>query len=803
MEFPLKLEPVDGLAIPHFLQEIKLENFFREESSTGQKIFECRLCDYATNNKSNYKRHEQFKHKLHVPDPLNLHSYQCSSCDYTTNNKSNLNRHTTAVHKDIIIKEESCDVRSSDLQNMPCSSVSPSSPSMENSFGNLKSEVLSSTSYNNQKKFNCNLCTYCTNDKGNFNRHQKSKHKISMIKPISPDDYNQNSAFKTETDPMKAAVMLPKREVEESELVQESGLPVSICDLKSAMIEHVHNSTRSESNLDVKTCKFCPFSTKYRKVLRQHKRQEHLDLLKVYQCDQCTFTSHWEESLKLHKKFHGIMKDFPGVTCDYCDFIYKYHPSDEKGLRKCKQTLNEHMNDEHAEFKQKCDECDKTVWTNQQMKVHMMKHAHTSNDGTLGCDRCEYKCKSAHRLKFHIDTVHLGIKKHLCQWCPAAFATTSSLKKHILSHTGERNFKCQFCEKAFHSKGNLEKHIRTHTGEKPYTCEVCGKSFSDQSYFIKHKRLHETTPSGTQLKEFPCPTCSKGFTRRSYLDSHMATHVHEIDGRPAKYTNEFKMEAVIQAKIHGINKAATDMSINRNTLKNWLKLSVHPNICNLCGKAFPYEAQLKNHVRTHPTEDTVIEKVNIRYEASFKQEVANFALENSIPEAIKKYQLAHSTINSWVKRITNPQICQLCGKHFSNESTVRRHIEQVHKNTPEGAAELLRRSEEMKTSRPFSEFLAHHQLLPSEEELLELSREKERKREEKEEFALMAQEMIFRERDISSNEVRSHSDKEDDDQLNLNLFSPITSVSVIDEHGLGKDLSELVKSEPEEQLEEM
>jgi len=802
MEFPLKSE--DGMAMPHFLQEIKLE-YFPGEGSSRRKIFECNLCDYSTNNKSNYKRHEQFKHKLHVPDPLNLQSYHCHSCDYTSNNKSNLNRHNVTVHKDILIKEETCEPSPTELIKSPCTPASSSSASVENSFSQVKSKTLWNSS-TQLKKFNCNMCNYCTNDKGNFKRHQKSKHKLAMVETISPNDYNQNSAFKTEADPMKSDVMLRLREkVEENKLVQESVIPFNISefktDMESAVLKHVQ-ITHSEIKLDVsavKTCKFCPFSTKCRKNLRQHKRQEHLDLLKVYQCDQCTFTSHWEESVNLHKKFHGAMKDFPGVTCDYCDFIYKYHPSDQKGLRKCKQTLNEHMNDEHAEFKQKCDECDKTVWTDQQMKVHKMKHVHTSNDGTLGCDRCEYKCKSAHRLKFHIDTVHLGIKKHLCQWCPAAFATTSSLKKHILTHTGERNFKCPFCEKAFHSKCNLEKHIRTHTGEKPYTCEVCGKSFSDQSYFIKHKRLHETTPSGMQLKEFPCPTCSKGFTRRSYLESHMATHVHEKDGRPAKYSNELKMEAVIQAKIHGINKTATDMCINRNTLKNWLKLSVHPNICNLCGKAFPYEAQLKNHLRTHPTEDTVVEKVNIRYEASFKQEVANFAMENSIPEAIKKYQLAHSTINNWVKRISNPHICQLCGKPFSNESTVRRHIEQVHKNTPEGAAEQLRRSEEMQSSRPFSEFLADHQLLPSEEEIMQISREKERKKEEKEEFALLAQEIVSREKDIVSDSVNSHSAKEND-HLNLEIFSPITCVSVIDEHGLGTDLTELIKSEPEDQL---
>jgi len=786
MEIPLKLEPLDGVSSPFVQHEVKKEEFLEEETSIRKyKIFECSLCDYSTNNKSNYKRHEQFKHKLYVPDPLHLHSYHCSSCDYITNNKSNLNRHTATVHKDVLIKEETIEFGLSELQHSQ-NTLNFSSSTEDKSFVCIKSDI-SNSSLSKLKIYNCNLCNYCTNDKGNFKRHQRCKHKLELKQPICLDDYNQNTTVKIETDLIKS---------------EGTSLPISckFCEFKtetkSQLIRHIETD-HSEIQIDMslmKTCKFCSFSSNCRKKLRQHKRQEHLHLLKIYQCDQCTYTSHWEESMKLHNKFHGVMKDLPGVKCDYCDFIYKYQPSDEKGLRKCKQTLNEHMNDEHAEFKQKCDECEKTVWTDQQMKVHKMKHIHTSANGSLTCDRCEYKCKTAHRLKFHIDAVHLGIKRHLCQWCPAAFATSSSLNKHILTHTDERKFKCPFCEKAFHSKGNLEKHIRTHTGEKPFTCEVCGKSFSDQSYFVKHKRLHVTSSSGKQIKEFVCPTCSKGFTRRSYLESHMATHVHEKDGRPAKYSNEFKMEAVIQAKVHGINKTATDMCVNRNTLKNWLKLSVHPNICNLCGKAFPYEAQLKNHIRTHPTEDTVVDKVNIRYEATFKQEVANFALENSIQEAIKKYQLAHSTINNWVKRITNPHTCQLCGKPFSNDSTVRRHIEQVHKHTPEGAAEQLRRSEEMHTSQSFSEFLAHHHLLPSEEEILEKSLEKKRKKEEKEELALIAQEIISREMEVVSG---GNTNNEDDAQLNLNLFSPITCVSVVD--GC-EDLANLVKSEPAENL---
>ena len=178
------------------------------------------------------------------------------------------------------------------------------------------------------------------------------------------------------------------------------------------------------------------------------------------------------------------------------------------------------------------------------------------------------------------------------------------------------------------------------------------------------------------------------------------------------------------------------MCVNRNTLKNWVKCSVHPHICSLCGKAFSNEAQLKNHVNTHPADEGEV-KTNVRYEAAFKEEVAHYALENTIQEAIKNFQRPHSTINNWVKRIYNAKPCHLCGKSFSNESAVRRQIEQVHKNTPDGAEELFRRTEEIKNSQHFSAFLADHDLLPSKEEIQERSREKERLREEKEDTSIV------------------------------------------------------------------
>jgi len=250
-----------------------------------------------------------------------------------------------------------------------------------------------------------------------------------------------------------------------------------------------------------------------------------------------------------------------------------------------------------------------------------------------------------------------------------------------------------------------------------------------------------------------------------------------------------------------VRQAAAAMCMNMNTLKNWVKLSVHPHICGSCGKAFSYSAQLKKHDLTHHTEDGK-EKANIRYQAAFRQEVAQYALDQSIQDAVKKYELPHSTVNFWVKRISNPRSCHLCGKSFSNDSTVRRHIEQVHRDTPDGVEEKCRRADEIQDTQSFSEYLADHHLLPSEQQIEQMVREKERNKEEKEELAHLAQEIMDREREIKVKCLEGQFDvpvvkREDTDEVGrLAVFSPITCLTVDSSQDIELTPIGIVKIEP-------
>lgn len=98
---------------------------------------------------------------------------------------------------------------------------------------------------------------------------------------------------------------------------------------------------------------------------------------------------------------------------------------------------------------------------NHKAKIHRDK---------LQCDQCDLQFVFKHKLREHIETVHMGMpkikiirpKKFQCDVCSMQFTELRILNEHTNIHNDIRPFVCEFCSEAFHNSANLRYHRKRH-----------------------------------------------------------------------------------------------------------------------------------------------------------------------------------------------------------------------------------------------------------------------------------------------------------------------------------------------------
>ncbi|XP_014368440.2 zinc finger protein Xfin isoform X1 [Papilio machaon] len=217
-----------------------------------------------------------------------------------------------------------------------------------------------------------------------------------------------------------------------------------------------------------------------------------------------------------------------------------------------------------------------------------------------------------------------------CPYCHRKFPWSSSLRRHVLTHTGQKPFKCPHCPLLFTTKSNCDRHLlRKHGGsarailaepitdsvsppqttdtrtvpERPFKCASCPAStFSSMETLKKHMSSRHGTgdsqpgspnPEGNEeLVDglvFKCHLCEGSFSDRSGALGHLA----------ANHSAEYEQL---------VSKGALDGNSDRSESADddeRGKFPDHANrkvVCAFCIRRFWSAEDLRRHMRTHSGE---------------------------------------------------------------------------------------------------------------------------------------------------------------------------------------------------------
>lgn len=446
-------------------------------------------------------------------------------------------------------------------------------------------------------------------------------------------------------------------------------------------------------------CDFCDvnFDQNYCKLL-EHIYEDHNFCLKddLEQCTTCTQSNN--TNFNIHLENHSNCK------CDNnsLNSCLKHEPEchyNEKNVNfnlvrfKCKEcnliypdttSIKNHLIKKHrTEINLVCPFCEKLFNKKKYVLQHIKKLHLSSNDNfNIGNDGWEdnYTCaicgknfKSRKSLKLHKNQSHgRGFK---CVICAGKFLSFEERKVHYSKfHPGQLAYECKLCDKTFFSKSGLHRHSKIHD-QSLNKCEFCGKEFMSKESFKEHMLIHIGP-------KHQCSYCPKSFTQKSNLRRHTRLHTgvkpYSCTYCPKQFSDKgaCKSHTLVHTREEECHCLICGKKFSKiQKLKYHMKLHTGEGLydCDLCGKQFTTTYRLRDHRNSHD------QKTQYMCECG-----KSFTKERYLERHVGA---VHKSTNKKCKAVTAKIVakyykCTLCHNWFSARPSVNKHIKRIH-NIPQ------------------------------------------------------------------------------------------------------------------------
>lgn len=203
-----------------------------------------------------------------------------------------------------------------------------------------------------------------------------------------------------------------------------------------------------------------------------------------YVCKDCGSGFVTKYRLKVHSKSMHVDGSYP---CEFCGKVFT-----------TQQKYKNHVNAVHKMIKRfKCVKCPQRFAEYFRRQRHM-EQIHGVTPLKYKCNVCDRSFDRRYTLSRHLKRDHLEERDYQCEVCAYKAFSNNELKVHMVKHNGERIFECSVCKKSYARKKTLREHMRIHNNDRRFACAVCGQAFVQKCSLKGHLKTHHLEYSNMQ-----------------------------------------------------------------------------------------------------------------------------------------------------------------------------------------------------------------------------------------------------------------------------------------------------------------
>ncbi|XP_015108644.1 zinc finger protein 397 [Diachasma alloeum] len=240
-------------------------------------------------------------------------------------------------------------------------------------------------------------------------------------------------------------------------------------------------------------CSTCclKFPTPYDLVT--HKQSTHkvyVDQKMKWFCEKCEKFATSDQFLRRHKLCKKIQ-----LMCKYC--TQEFSLESELRFHQKKNHHDDVMKDPEPETME-CETCGRIFEDKNNYKYHLRKHRET-NHGAIPCSSCGKKFADARGLKCHVNVMHHGHWKYICDICFKSFPGPKKLEMHRRKHVNQMCLECSAAFENAETLGahSLQQHSTSRSSAEKYFCNFCGSKFQELELLRDHEKFHARAQSPT------------------------------------------------------------------------------------------------------------------------------------------------------------------------------------------------------------------------------------------------------------------------------------------------------------------